>query len=290
MKPGRVVFQLACVALGLGGAFAALSLHAVPLGQAAQADGDRLSAGLHLLPPLTKLEWGAATPLHMASAAHPMPPVELQAGGRLRLAALAASDAPLKAAVAPFAAADPADPAHLRRQQRRAEKDAGGRVLLLGLHLSKARETERVAAAAAQLGERVATARAALTRAEQATERANVQVEQAAAVKKAEWASRLAEQQARTATEVARLAGAARLDSQAALSHVKAEGERLNAQAELAEARAESKTTQLNAALLATDTGRLHVALEAVRRQPPQSLRGRSLKAWRQYFLPTPEP
>ncbi|MCA9559615.1 MAG: hypothetical protein KC583_13745, partial [Myxococcales bacterium] len=57
-----------------------------------------------------------------------------------------------------------------------------------------------------------------------------------------------------------------------------------------AEAEAEAQRDRLTAATLVRPGARLYLALEAVRRLEPGSLKGRTLAAWRDYFLPPAVP
>lgn len=298
----KALFTLLCALVALGATFAAVAVRVVPPGQALQGEDRRLEAGLHLAAPWEELSPEVAPPFHAwGGDAEPLTaPTADGEAARLELvvyadAPRAAVDATLRKAIA----AQPTD-ALLSPERRaaawRAVADAlraahpGAEARLAGIALRGADDARAEARRAQDIQQRLKAAQdeVALARAELDARRREVAAQVAEA--KEAHARETAALRRELGAELADLRAQAEAYAQQRAAEADAQVATVLAGALEAEADAAAQRDRLTAAALSRPGARLYLALEAVRRLEPGSLKGRTLAAWRDYFLPPAEP
>ncbi|MCB9536162.1 MAG: hypothetical protein H6704_07840 [Myxococcales bacterium] len=298
----RTLFTLLCALIAIGATFAAVAVRVVPPGQALQGEARRLEAGLHLAAPWDDLQPAIAPPFRAwGGEADPLAaPTADGETARLDLVVYAtaprdAIEATLKKAIA----AQPTDALLTPERRttawkavtdalRAAHPDAEAR--LAGIALRGADDTRAEARRAEDVQQRLKAAQDELTEARAKLEAARRDVAQRVTEAKAQHARETAELRRVLSAEVADLRAKAEAYAQQRAAEADAQVATVLAGALDAEAEAEAQRDRLTAATLVRPGARLYLALEAVRRLEPGSLKGRTLAAWRDYFLPPAVP
>ncbi len=298
----KTLFTLLCALIALGATFAAVAVRVVPPGQALQGEDRRLEAGLHLAAPWDELRPAIAPPFHAwGGEADPLAAPTAD-GETARLDLIVYADAPrdaVEAALKEAIAAQPTD-ALLSPERRtaawKAVTDAlraalpDARAQLAGIALRGADDTAAEARRAEDIQQRLKAAQDEVAEARARLEAARSEVAARVGEAREQHARETTELRRVLSAEVADLRAQAEAYAQQRAAEAHAQVATVLAGALDAEAEAEAQRDRLTAATLARPGARLYLALEAVRRLEPGSLKGRTLAAWRDYFLPPAVP
>ncbi len=293
----RRAFLVGCGLVATCAAFAALAVRTVPVGERSDGHGP----GPRLVAPWAEWSTHPAPPRHGWGANDDAPALDARTrdGDHLKLSLTAYGEADPKRAADALrqAVVQHATDALLTPGSRleawraiviAARAAAPGltqarlsAIELIGADDARARERQLQS-----LDQRIGQAREEEARAADEAEAARQSVPQAVERARAEGQQRAAEGQAKLSLEIAELEGEAEAYAARRAGTTDARVRALLAEVEQAEAQVAARRDALTGAALARPAGRLFIALEAVRRLEPGSLKGKTLAEWRRHFLP----